>query len=302
MPSGASRRFAALATERPHPATRRLDRLSTGQIVAQLQSLDRSVVPAVAAERRHIAAAAELAAKALQRGGRLLIAGAGTSGRLAVLEAAECPPTFGTPPSRVQGIMAGGRSAVFRSKEGAEDDEADGRRQIRRRARKGDVVIGVAASGVTPFTLGALREGKRLGCATVLITSNVRPSGRIADVVVCAKVGPEALTGSTRLKAGTAAKMALNQLTTAAMVRTGRAYRNWMVDLKPASAKLRNRALRIVGEAAGLTPSAAHFALSAAGGHVKTAILMSRLRLTKSQAQKALAHSDGFLARALGEK
>jgi N-acetylmuramic acid 6-phosphate etherase len=201
----------------------------------------------------------------------------------------------------VQAVIAGGRSAVFRSKEGAEDDEADGRRRLRGRVRRGDVVVGVAASGVTPFTLGALREAKRLGCATVLVTSNQRPRGRVADVLVCARVGPEALAGSTRLKSGTAAKMVLNQLTTAAMVRTGRTYRNWLVDLRPGSDKLRARAGRIVAEACGLSQSAARRALERAGGSVKLAILMARRKLSKAEAARALAAAGGFLGRALGE-
>jgi len=293
--------YARLETERPHPRTRDLDRVGTLEVLRRLQVLDREILPAVAAERASLARAVEIVARAFRAGGRLFLFGAGTSGRLAVLEAAECPPTFGTPPSRVQAVMAGGRGAVFRSREGAEDDGAAARREARRRVRPGDVVVGVAASGITPFTRAAIEEARRLGCRTILVTSNRRPARGGADVVLCPRVGPEALAGSTRMKSGTAAKMVLNQLTTAAMVRTGGAYRNWMVDLRPSSAKLRDRSRRIVQAAAGVSPARAGGLLKAAGGHVKTAILMGAAGAGAAEARRRLKAAGGSLGRALGE-
>ena len=232
-------------------------------------------------------------------GGRLVFVGAGTSGRLGVLEAAECPPTFGTPPALVQAVMAGGRSSVFRAREGAEDDAADGARQVRRRARRGDVVVGVAASGVTPFVLGALAEARRRGAATVLVTCNPGIARSAARVVVPLAVGPEILAGSTRLKAGTATKLALNTLTTAVFVRLGKVHGNRMVDLLPRSAKLRARAAALVVELGHVAPRDAQRLLAAAGGRAKLAIVMARLGVDRREAARRLAAVHGFLGRAL---
>jgi N-acetylmuramic acid 6-phosphate etherase len=246
-----------------------------------------------------IGAAVELVARALSRGGRLVFVGAGTSGRLGVIEAAECPPTFGTPPALVQAVIAGGRRAVFRSAEGAEDDAAEGARQIRRRTRAGDVVVGIAASGVTPFVRAALAEARRRKAQTVLVTCNPTVPSRAARVVITLAVGPEVLAGSTRLKAGTATKLTLNTLTTAAFARLGKVYGNRMVDLRPRSAKLRARALALVRELGGVGEREAARLLRAAAGSAKLAIAMARLGLPAREASRRLRAAAGSLRRAL---
>ena len=292
-------RYARLPTERPNPASRRLDRLTPLAIARLMNRADRGAVRAVGRAAAPLARAVELTARALARGGRLVFVGAGTSGRLGVLEAAECPPTFGTPPALVQAVMAGGRSSVFRAREGAEDDAADGARQVRRRARRGDVVVGVAASGVTPFVRGALAEARRRGAATVLVTCNPGISRSAARVVVPLAVGPEILAGSTRLKAGTATKLALNTLTTAVFVRLGKVHGNRMVDLLPRSAKLRARAAALVVELGRVAPRDAQRLLAAAGGRTKLAIVMARLGVDRREAARRLAAAHEFLGRAL---
>jgi N-acetylmuramic acid 6-phosphate etherase len=225
--------------------------------------------------------------------------GAGTSGRLGVIEAAECPPTFDTPPGQVRAVIAGGRGAVFRSVEGAEDDAAEGARAIRRRARAGDLVVGIAASGVTPFVRGALDEARRRRAATVLVTCNPAVSRRAARVVVALDVGPEVLAGSTRLKAGTATKLALNTLTTGAFARLGKVHGNRMVDVRPRSAKLRARAIRVVAEVGGVGPRAAARLLQAARDKPKVAIAMARLAIGAAAARQRLRAAAGSLRRAL---
>jgi len=211
-------RYARLATERANPRSRALDLLRPRQIAALMNREDRRAVAAVARARSDIATAVRMIVAALQRGGRLIFVGAGTSGRLGVIEAAECPPTFGTPPRLVQAIMAGGRGAVFRSREGAEDDEIAARRAVRARVRHGDVVVGISASGVTPFVRAALAAARQRGARTVLITCNATGLGTtFANVRIVPVTGPEVLAGSTRLKAGTAAKLVLNALTTGAI-------------------------------------------------------------------------------------
>jgi N-acetylmuramic acid 6-phosphate etherase len=292
-------RYARLPTERSDPASRRLDRLDALAIARLMNRADRAAVRAVGRAARPLARAVDLVAAALGRGGRLVFVGAGTSGRLGVLEAAECPPTFGTPRGLVRAVMAGGRASVFRAAEGAEDDARAGAREIRRHARRGDVVVGVAASGVTPFVRAALAEGRRRGAATVLVTCNPTVPRAAARVVVTLAVGPEVLAGSTRLKAGTATKLALNTLTTAAFVRLGKVYGNRMVDLQPRSAKLRARALRLVGELGGVTEGAAARLLAAAGGRAKPAIVMARLGVSPREAARRLAAARGFLGRVL---
>jgi N-acetylmuramic acid 6-phosphate etherase len=219
-----------------------------------------------------------------------------------VLEAAECPPTFDTPPSLVQAVIAGGKRTVFRSAEGAEDNGPDGARQIRRRVRPGDVVVGIAASGVTPFVRGALKEARRRGAATALVTCNPGVPASAARVVIALAVGPEVLTGSTRLKAGTATKLALNTLTTASFARLGKVYGNRMVDLRPRSAKLRARALRLVGQLGRVSPREAERLLKAADGRAKVAIAMARLRIDASEARRRLTRAVGSLRQVLEAK
>jgi N-acetylmuramic acid 6-phosphate etherase len=294
--TGRTTRYARLATERANPASLDLDRLTARQIARLMNQEDARAVRAVARVGSRIAAAVGLIVAALSRGGRLFFVGAGTSGRLGVLEAAECPPTFGTPPRLVQAIMAGGRASVFRSREGAEDDERAAAREVRRRVRNGDVVVGVSASGVTPFVRAALREARRRGATTALVTCNVTRLGRgEARVVIDPRPGPEVLAGSTRLKAGTATKLVLNTLTTAAMARLGRVHGNRMVDLQPRSRKLRERALRLVEELGRVPRPRAARALDGARGRVRVAIVMARTGASPRDAARALGSAGGSL-------
>jgi N-acetylmuramic acid 6-phosphate etherase len=291
--------WARLPTERRNPRSRHLDRLSTERVVALLLDEDRLALAAAGRRRAAVARAARLLARTLEGGGDVVFAGAGTSGRLGVLEAAECPPTFGTDPRRIRAVVAGGRAAVFRSREGAEDREGDGRR-AGRRLRSRDLLIGVSASSVTPFVRGALEGARTRGARTVLLTcSPGRGLRGIADVVIAIPTGPEVLTGSTRLKAGSATKAVLNALTTAAMVRRGKVYRNWMVDLRPTSAKLVDRGRRIVAAAADVSPPEARRLLKVSGGEVKTAIVMGRLGVPAAEARARLARARGRVAEAL---
>jgi len=289
-----------LPTEQPNPASRDIDRRSAEDIVRMINAEDAKVPAAVAAERRSLVKAVEALAEALRSGHGAVFVGAGTSGRLGILEAAECPPTFGTTPRQVRAVMAGGRSSVFRAKEGAEDDPVDGARQVAKTALPGDVVVGVAASGITPFVRGGLARARRMGCRTVLVTSNFRASVPEADIVIAPQVGPEVLSGSTRLKSGTAAKLVLNTLTTAAMIRVGKAYRNWMVDLRPTSYKLRQRGIRITADLGQVSPRRAEKLFDEAGGSVKAAVVMARLGLDARSARRRLQAAGGWLRKALG--
>jgi len=304
-------RYARLGTERANPRSHALDRMTPREIATLMNREDRRAVLAVARVARQIADAVQLIVASLRRGGRLFFVGAGTSGRLGVLEAAECPPTFGTPPRLVQAIIAGGRGSVFRSREGAEDDARAARRAVRARVRAGDVVVGVSASGVTPFVLAALAASRQRGAATVLVACNAGPAAaerlgrssgsgpRKPQVRISPATGPEVLAGSTRLKAGTATKLVLNTLTTASMTGLGRVYGNRMVDLQPRSAKLRERALRLVAELGGVSRPRARAALNASRRNVRLAIVMARSGLTAVEALRALATAGGSLRTAL---
>jgi N-acetylmuramic acid 6-phosphate etherase len=292
-------RYERLSTERPNPRSRDLDRRSGVEIARLMNRSERAAVAAVGRAAPAIGRAVELIVAALSRGGRLVFVGAGTSGRLGVLEAAECPPTFDTSPALVQAVIAGGPRAVFRSTEGAEDDAGQGAREIRRRARPGDVVVGIAASGVTPFVWGALRAARRRKAASVLVTCNPRVSRRAADVVIALATGAEVLAGSTRLAAGTATKLVLNTLTTAAFARLGKVYGNRMVDLRPRSAKLRARALALVSQIGKVSAREAARLLAAAGGSAKLAIVMARLDVTVAEGRRRLARARGSLRRVL---
>jgi N-acetylmuramic acid 6-phosphate etherase len=293
-------RLERLLTERPNRASRDLDRLSPTRIARLMNREDQRAVAAVGRVAPRIAAAVALIADALGRGGRLVFVGAGTSGRLGVLEAAECPPTFGTPPRMVQAIMAGGRASVFRSREGAEDDERAATRAVRARVRAGDVVVGVSASGVTPFVRAALAAARARGAATVLVSCNPKPGIRAAaDVVIAPAPGPEVLAGSTRLKAGTATKLVLNTLTTASMARLGKIFANRMVDLQPRSRKLQERALRLVMELGRVARPRARRLLADAGS-VRAAIVMARTGRSVSDARRALRSTRNFLAPLIG--
>jgi N-acetylmuramic acid 6-phosphate etherase len=251
-----------------------------------------------------IARVADRAAEGFRAGGRLLYVGAGTSGRLGILDAAECPPTFGTDPSEVVGIIAGGRESVFRAQEGAEDDAGAGRAAMDEHAvGPADTVVGIAASRRTPYVRGALARARELGAFTALVTCNpgeVRADAEdAADAVIAPAVGPEVIAGSTRMKAGTAQKLVLNMITTAAMVRRGKTLGNLMIDLRTGSAKLVERSRRIVMQVTGIGYDAAAELLDRAGGSVKTAIVMQRRGCDRASAERLLAAADGFVRRAL---
>jgi N-acetylmuramic acid 6-phosphate etherase len=291
-----------LTTEQRNPRTGRIDLAATTKILELMNDEDATVAACVRRAIPDVARAVELVTAAFRAGGRLFYAGAGTSGRLGILDAAECPPTFGVEPEMVQGIIAGGRDTVFRSREGVEDHESAGVEDV---AAHGvgprDVLVGVAASRRTPYVLGALREAKQRGARTVFLRCNEGPDPG-ADVVITVVVGPEAITGSTRLKAGTAQKMVLNMITTASMVKLGKVYQNLMVDVRPNSAKLIERAKGIVMMLTGLGYEDAARVYEAAGRQVKVAVMMERLGIGAPEAGERLRAADGFLARALGEK
>jgi N-acetylmuramic acid 6-phosphate etherase len=288
-------------TERRNPRSRGLDRKSTIEILRALNREDARVALAVRRELPNVARAVDAIAKAFRRRGRLFYVGAGTSGRLAVLDAAECPPTFGTPPWMVQGIIAGGAEALRRASEGAEDSAAGGARDLRRAdVGRRDVVVGLSASGSTPYVLGALDFARRSGAVTVGVTSNPRsPLARQARIAIAPDTGPEVIAGSTRLKAGTAQKLVLNLLSTAAMVRFGRVYENWMVHVALTNRKLRRRGARILEEATGASPSAAEHALRRAGHDLPAALVMLETGATRRDARRWLAEAGGNLRQAL---
>ncbi|HXE76350.1 MAG TPA: N-acetylmuramic acid 6-phosphate etherase [Candidatus Xenobia bacterium] len=292
------------ATEQPNPRTRRLDRLPTRKVLELLNREDAQVAGAVRRTLPQIARAVEAIVQRWKRGGRLFYVGAGTSGRLGVLDAAECPPTFQVPPARVQAVIAGGRSAVFRSSEAAEDSAAQGARDLARKGiSKKDVVVVLTASGSTPFALGALEYARRRGAFIVAVTANRRSAAaRRAHAAICPETGPEAIAGSTRLKAGTAQKLVLNLLSTAAMVRLGHVYRNLMVNVRMTNRKLRRRGLRVLMEALGCDEAAARRLIRLSGGNLKAAMVMGRLGYTRREAERRLARAAGHVARALGEK
>jgi N-acetylmuramic acid 6-phosphate etherase len=289
-------------TEARNPRTAAIDTLSSFEIVGLINDEDAQVAPAVRRELPQIARAVDIIVERLRRGGRLLYFGAGTSGRLGVLDASEMPPTFNTPPDLVQGVIAGGDAALRRSVEGAEDDPEAGAQAVRETGvSEADVVVGIAASGRTPWVLGALTEAQRRGAATVALTCNPDSAlARLAEVVIAPVVGPEVIAGSSRMKAGTAQKMVLNMLSTATMIRRGKVYGNLMVDVQPTNAKLRRRAVRILQEAADASPEVARRALKATDYQVKPALLMLLSGVDTDEARRRLAAADGFVHRAAG--
>ncbi len=293
--------FARLATEQRNPSTRDLDTLDVPGILERIAAEDRTVPAAVARELPHIARLVELVVASLRVGGRLFYVGAGTSGRLGVLDAAECPPTFGSAPEQVQGIIAGGCGALVRAVEGAEDDAEEGARIVAARGvGPRDTVIGLAASRRTPFVVGALVRARELGARTGCVTCTPRAEFKLdVDVAVCPEVGPEVLMGSTRMKSGTAQKLVLNMITTAAFVRLGKAYENMMVDLMATSEKLVERSRRTVMSATGVDRAEAARVIAAAGGSVKTAIVMIRRGCDRTAAERCLAATGGFVRAAL---
>jgi N-acetylmuramic acid 6-phosphate etherase len=294
-----------LPTEQVNPRTADIDALDARAIVARIHAEDARALAAVGDVLDAVAEAVERVVAAFHRGGRLIYAGAGTSGRLGVLDAAECPPTFGTDPDMVQAILAGGPDAVFRAREGAEDREEDGAAAVaERNVNEADLVMGIAAGSTTPFVIGALREARRRGAATVFLTCvppAQTPVADAVDLVIAPVTGPEVVAGSTRMKAGTATKMVLHTITTAAMIRMGKTYGNLMVDLRVTSAKLEDRGRRILRDLLGVEYDEAGRILERAGGSVKTALVMERLGVDRQEAERRLAAAGGFLRRAWEE-
>jgi len=296
-------KWQALPTEAINPASLNIDKLPAAGIVDLMLGEDRKALAAVQKERDRIAVGADLIAKALRKGGRVVFVGAGTSGRLGVLESAEMPPTFGTDPLLVQAIMAGGKNAIFRAKEGAEDNYEEGARSINRLTpTKKDVVVGVSASGMTPFVRGALTRGRQAGSRVVFVTCDPRTELQtFVDLTIAPAVGPEVIAGSTRLKAGTATKLVLNMLTTGAMILLGKTYGNLMVDVQMGSEKLRDRARRILHIVAGLDLDEAEKLLKRAHWNVKAAIVMQKTGLTYARALARLRRSNDRIREAIGE-
>ncbi|MCC6349664.1 MAG: N-acetylmuramic acid 6-phosphate etherase [Candidatus Eisenbacteria bacterium] len=293
--------FARLATEQRNPRTMDLDTLDVPELLARINAEDRTVADAVARELPWIARAVDLIVASFRAGGRLVYAGAGTSGRLGVLDASECPPTFGSDPDQVVGVIAGGYTAVVRAVEGAEDRREEGEKAMNDLGvGPEDTVVGVAASRRTPFVVAAIERARERGARTVYVTCTPREEFQLpVDVAICPLVGPEVLMGSTRMKAGTAQKLVLNMLTTAAFVRSGKAYENMMVDLMANSQKLVERSRRTVMAVTGVEYDAAARAIEAAGRSVKTAIVMLKRDCDRDEAERLLRQTGGFVRRAI---
>lgn len=290
-------------TEQRNQASKSLDHMSALAIVRLMNREDCKVAPAVGRQLPAIARGVDAIVARMRNGGRLIYVGAGTSGRLGVLDASECPPTFGVSPKLVRALIAGGRKAVTQPVEGAEDSKTGARRDLRHlRLTKYDSVVGLAASGTTPYVLAAIAYANRRGALTIAVTANPKSSlAKAANIAITPDVGPEVLTGSTRLKAGTAQKMVLNMLSTATMVRLGHAYENLMIDLTKTNRKLRDRAKRILVEATGADMTQAGHALRQSKHNLRIALIMLKRRLSAEKALKALEHSGGDLRLALGE-
>jgi N-acetylmuramic acid 6-phosphate etherase len=299
----AQSKWQSLPTEAINPVSLAVDKAPVPEIVDMVINEDRKVIAAVQKERERIAHGVEIIVQALKKGGRIIFIGAGTSGRLGVVEASEMPPTFGTPPSLVQAIMAGGQDAVFKAKEGVEDNYEEGARSIGRlRLGKKDVVIGVSASGMTPFVRGGLTRARKVGAKIIFVTC--WPGSELqnfVDLQIAPAVGPEIIAGSTRLKAGTATKMVLNMLTTISMIKVGKTYGNLMVDVRTGSEKLKDRARRILAVTTGLSYDEADALLKRAKWNVKAAIVMQKTGLTLPQALQRLKKADDLVRDAIGE-
>ena len=296
-------KWESLPTEAINPATLAIDKLPAADIVELMMAEDRKVVAAVQREKERIALGAEMIADSLKRGGRVMFVGAGTSGRLGVLESAEMPPTFGTDQSLVQAVMAGGRGATFKAREGVEDNYEEGARAVSRlRPTKKDVVVGVSASGMTQFVRGALTRSRKAGAKILFVTCDPKTELQtFVDLTIAPAVGPEVIAGSTRLKAGTATKMVLNMLTTAAMIRIGKTYGNLMVDVRTGSEKLKDRARRIVNIITDLDYEEADKLLRTARWNVKVAVVMSKTGLSYPKAITRIRKAGDQLREALGE-
>lgn len=297
--------ISGLSTEQRNPRSMDIDARSTGEILKIINDEDKTVPFAVEKELPYIEQAVEHIVAALKNGGRLLYFGAGTSGRLGVVDASECPPTFGTPFGMIDGYIAGGREAMFRAQEGAEDYEENGAKDIiSANVNEKDVVCGIAASRRTPYVVGAVKKAKELGATTLYITCNPREDFNIkeVDVAICPYVGPEVIMGSTRMKSGTAQKLVLNMLTTTAMIRLGKIYENMMIDLQMTNKKLVERSKRIVMTITGVSYEEAAEFLKQAGGHVKTALVMIRANVSAEEARERLNKTEGFVRKAIDLK
>ena len=291
-----------LITEARNPATFDIDSKSTLQILKLINAEDKKVPLAVEQQIPQIAKGVELIVKAFKKRGRLFYIGAGTSGRLGVLDAAECPPTFGTDPRMIRGIIAGGYKSLIRSKEGVEDNLKSGERDLKRVGlKKGDVIVGIAASKRTPYVLGALGYAKKIGAKTIFIFCNPIKGLKVKpDVIISPLLGPEVVTGSTRMKAGTAQKLVLNMLSTCAMIKIGKVYENLMVDLRAKSQKLKERSKRIIMQVTGVNYKQTEKYLRLSGGSVKTSLVMILSNVDKKEAEKKLRKADGFVRKAVG--
>lgn len=290
-----------LTTEQVNPRSRNIDRLSTEEIVRLINEEDRQIAVKIQEITPEIAKAADFILRSFQKGGRLLYIGAGTSGRLGILDASECPPTYGTDPSMVQGIIAGGDRAIKDPVEGAEDSASTGASDVDGlHVGPDDTVVGIAASGRTPYVIGAMKRARELGATVIgLCNNHGTPMREYADLMLEAVVGPEVVLGSTRMKAGTAQKLILNMLTTTAMIRLGKVYDNLMVDLNPSNAKLVHRAKRIIGLATNAPEDAIEEAFEQSEGHVKTAIVMLLAGIDRQSAEQMLSRSGGFVREAV---
>ncbi|HUX60072.1 MAG TPA: N-acetylmuramic acid 6-phosphate etherase [Ignavibacteriaceae bacterium] len=296
--------ISELSSEKRNPKSMNIDTASTSDILRIINEEDKFVPLAVEKEIPYITQAVEIIVDALQKGGRLLYFGAGTSGRLGVIDAAECPPTFGTSPEMIEGIIAGGKDAMFVAQEGVEDHESNGVEDvIKAKVSPKDVVCGIAASRRTPYVIGAVKKAKELGAKTLFVTSNPRENFNIkeVDVAICPYVGPEVIMGSTRMKSGTAQKLVLNMLTTASMIRLGKVYENMMIDLQMTNKKLVERSKKIVMIITGVSYEDASKFLTLAGGHVKTALVMIKANVTADEAKRMLKDSGGFVRKAIQE-
>lgn len=293
--------LAKLLTESRNPDTMDIDQLRTLDLVTKINRQDQLVALAVANALPQIAQAVDWIVDSMDKGGRLFYLGAGTSGRLGIMDASECPPTYGTPPELVQGLIAGGETAVFKAVEGAEDSLTLAAADLRQRdLQPNDIVVGIAASGRTPYVIGGLRYAKDSGCRTVaVVCSPASEMAAVADLAICVEAGPEVIMGSTRMKAGTAQKLVLNMLTTATMVRRGKVYSNLMVDVQATNKKLVERAKRIVTMATGAAREQAEAAIEQAGGSAKVAIVMILGGMDAQNAQQALDKANGFVAKAI---
>jgi N-acetylmuramic acid 6-phosphate etherase len=298
-----------IATEQRNPATMDIDARSVKEILTLINNEDKKVALAVETQIDYIAAAVEYVVRAFKNGGRLIYVGAGTSGRLGVVDASECPPTFGSDPEMVQGLIAGGEQAMFRAQEGAEDKEENGARDMEKKSvGPKDVVCGIAASLRTPYVIGAVKQAKRRGATTLYVTTNPRSKlespdftelRNSLDVAICPEVGPEVIMGSTRMKSGTAQKLVLNMITTTAMIRLGKVYENMMIDLQMTNLKLRERAKRVVMTITGVSYDDAAIYLEQAGGHVKTALVMIKAGVSAEEARRRLEKAEGFVRLAI---